>query len=431
MAVTLLTKKTAFCAQPSPSGDIIVRSNPDAATDGSLDGLNRDLDAAREITKDKSVSMDVYLSPGAIEEIVDIAQKVFGDQKKTVVDLLVDKGLTEEQVKELLQNDNSSVLARLTVEALEKEYGNLENISEEQANETLFKLWVLDPNNPNGKDLLASHFIALLVGADDQPSTYSQYLIIETMKAAGVSAVDTLLLLSDMSAYTFNKASGGLLFPEQALKYEQTCKDTTQLLLSLDYASLPQNIIKHYQEQLAKASALEASGNYAEAAKITGPMVADITLLVASTGGLAVQTAKKFPTYAKILGNTETVGVGAGTAGTVWDSIVATQPYYKGSLIPRSFELGLPNGQKVWLNGNASEHIVEFVNMKATNYTPEAVRLATQQQLSSLQAALNQATAGGITYGQLIKVDNWEFIFAKPRVGKELPAVIHALNKLP
>ena len=37
----------------------------------------------------------------------------------------------------------------------------------------------------------------------------------------------------------------------------------------------------------------------------------------------------------------------------------ATQPNYPGSVIPKSFEMTLTNGQKVWIHGNATEHIAE------------------------------------------------------------------------
>jgi len=53
-------------------GTIIVRDDPDA----DLSGLNRDIDKAREITKDESTYVDVYVSPGTIETVVDGLGKV-------------------------------------------------------------------------------------------------------------------------------------------------------------------------------------------------------------------------------------------------------------------------------------------------------------------------------------------------------------------
>jgi hypothetical protein len=115
-----------------------------------------------------------------------------------------------------------------------------------------------------------------------------------------------------------------------------------------------------------------------------------------------------------------------GTTGTVWDSVKATQPNYPGSVIPKSFEMTLPNGQKVWIHGNATEHIAEYAQFKAKDYTPEAVRLSSQQQLNSLQGALNSATKNGVEYNKLITIDGWELKLAPPRQLGELPAVIHA-----
>ncbi|WP_230202199.1 VENN motif pre-toxin domain-containing protein, partial [Serratia marcescens] len=69
--------------------------------------------------------------------------------------------------------------------------------------------------------------------------------------------------------------------------------------------------------------------------------------------------------------------------GTVFDSIKGTQPVYPGSVIPKSFEMSLPNGQKIWVHGNATEHMAEYAASKAVTQTPEAVRLASQEELRS------------------------------------------------
>ncbi|KWC65233.1 filamentous hemagglutinin N-terminal domain-containing protein [Burkholderia ubonensis] len=135
-------------------------------------------------------------------------------------------------------------------------------------------------------------------------------------------------------------------------------------------------------------------------------------------------------------GNSDS-GSGGGTSGqgatksaatgTVWDSITATQPNYPGSVIPKSFEMSLPNGQSVWVHGNATEHMAEYAQMVANNNSPGVVQLATQQQLSSLRSAVNTATQGGVPYNQLINVGGWELKFAPPRLPGQLPALIHAL----
>jgi filamentous hemagglutinin len=102
---------------------------------------------------------------------------------------------------------------------------------------------------------------------------------------------------------------------------------------------------------------------------------------------------------------------------------------HPGSAIPQSFELTLQNGQKVWVHGNATEHIAEYAAMKAQSYTPEAVRLASQAQIESFSAAVNSATKNGIQYSRLQEIDGWELKFAPPRSGGLAPVVIHALYR--
>lgn len=104
-------------------------------------------------------------------------------------------------------------------------------------------------------------------------------------------------------------------------------------------------------------------------------------------------------------------------------------PPYPGSVIPKSFELSLSSGQKIWVHGSATVHMVEYAKMKAINFTPEAVRLSSQQQLSSLQAAVDSATKGGVPYGKVINVEGWELVFSPPRESGGLPAFIRALSK--
>ncbi|EOC7093948.1 hypothetical protein G797_04395 [Escherichia coli HVH 139 (4-3192644)] len=114
------------------------------------------------------------------------------------------------------------------------------------------------------------------------------------------------------------------------------------------------------------------------------------------------------------------------STGTVFDSIKATQPVHPGSVIPQSFEMSLPNGQKIWVHGNATEHMAEYAASKAVTHTPEAVRLASQVELSSFQAAVNTATKTNMPYGERITVDSWQLEIKPPCVDGELPTIIHA-----
>jgi hypothetical protein len=119
----------------------------------------------------------------------------------------------------------------------------------------------------------------------------------------------------------------------------------------------------------------------------------------------------------------------AGRTGTVWDDILATQPVHPGTAIPRSFELTTRSG-RIWVHGHATKHLEEYARaMLARGVSRRMVDLATQQQLSSLQAAVQAATANGVPYGRLVTVGGWELKFAAPRAAGELPVLIHALPR--
>jgi hypothetical protein len=116
---------------------------------------------------------------------------------------------------------------------------------------------------------------------------------------------------------------------------------------------------------------------------------------------------------------------GCGT-GTVWDDMVGTQPEIPGTGgLSQSFEMTAGNA-RVWVHPNVTEHIAEDVGvLAARGASPEMVGLATQQQLRSLQAAVGEATRGGVLFDQLITVGGWELKFGAPRAEGLLPALIH------
>ena len=113
-------------------------------------------------------------------------------------------------------------------------------------------------------------------------------------------------------------------------------------------------------------------------------------------------------------------------SGTVWDSVKPTQPPYEGTAIPRSFELSTANG-RVWVHGNATKHIYEFIkSLSQRGVSPAMTRLLTQQQIRSLQAAVEAATAGGVPYGRLLRIGGWELKFGPPKASGQLPELFHA-----
>jgi hypothetical protein len=113
---------------------------------------------------------------------------------------------------------------------------------------------------------------------------------------------------------------------------------------------------------------------------------------------------------------------------TVWDNITPTQENYPYTNIPKSFEIEV-NGEKMWVHGNATEHIYEYVYKGITTGNGTAYtnpNLYTQEIMSDFYGALQEATKSGIVYEEKITQGNWEFIFAQPRQAGQLPVIKHA-----
>lgn len=83
---------------------------------------------------------------------------------------------------------------------------------------------------------------------------------------------------------------------------------------------------------------------------------------------------------------------------------------------------------RVWVHGNATEHLAErVVNLRGRQLSPSLVLAGQQAQLSSLEAAVNTATQSGVPYRQMIRLGGWELIFSQPRNPGQLPVLHHAL----
>ena len=266
------------------------------------------------------------------------------------------------------------------------------------------------------------------VAAIEREIIYNASAFWGAAKSLGEGALDTYLYINDMSAFVFNTVSLGMLFEELAARYTQANQKALELILTTDYANLPGNVKDYYEAKWDQVIELRAQGKDAEAGEIAGEMALDLNLAIFTAGGLTKSLLTKVSEAAKVAQVAGGVG-GIGKTGTVWDSIRATQSNHAGSILPRSFEMSLPNGQDVWIAPNATKHVAEYAQAKAILYTPEAVRMATQAELSSLQSALNGLTAQGIEYGKLYTYGGWELKFGAPRGLGKLPAVIHALPK--
>ena len=83
----------------------------------------------------------------------------------------------------------------------------------------------------------------------------------------------------------------------------------------------------------------------------------------------------------------------------------------------------------MWVHGNATEHIYEYVYKGITTGNGTAYtnpNLYTQEIMSDFYGALQEATKSGIVYEEKITQGNQEVIFARLRQAGQLPVIKHA-----
>jgi hypothetical protein len=104
----------------------------------------------------------------------------------------------------------------------------------------------------------------------------------------------------------------------------------------------------------------------------------------------------------------------------VFDRIEATQePRDVGSVLPKSFNLLVPSGGKVWVAPNATKHIWE-----ETRGLTFGRPVAQEQRLAGLADAVDGATVGNWEQVQVCR--GWELIFSRPRKAGGNPVLKHA-----
>ncbi|WP_159047057.1 DUF6531 domain-containing protein [Streptomyces pactum] len=106
---------------------------------------------------------------------------------------------------------------------------------------------------------------------------------------------------------------------------------------------------------------------------------------------------------------------------SVWTRIVATQPVYAGTVLPKSFNLLTSSGRQIWVHPNATKHIAEEIMHNGFSKS-----FKTEEMLFGLTRAVDAATLQGVQYGQRVLSHGWELIIAKPRNLTENPVLKHA-----
>jgi hypothetical protein len=104
----------------------------------------------------------------------------------------------------------------------------------------------------------------------------------------------------------------------------------------------------------------------------------------------------------------------------VFDRIEATQePRDVGSVLPKSFNLSTPSGDRVWVAPNATKHIWE-----ETRGLTFGRAISQEQRLIGLADAVDNATIGN--WEQIQVSRDWELIFSEPRGAGVNPVLKHA-----
>jgi len=111
-----------------------------------------------------------------------------------------------------------------------------------------------------------------------------------------------------------------------------------------------------------------------------------------------------------------------GKTGTVWDSVKMTDPVYKGTKIPKSFEIAVDN-QRFWVHPNATKHMKEYLTEAiATTHS-----MPINSQMTSFKAAMEEAIAKGFKYDKIFTIGCWEFKIGAAKKQGLLPSIYHAM----
>ncbi|SFL95196.1 Haemagluttinin repeat-containing protein [Desulfomicrobium norvegicum] len=287
-------------------GEITIRSDP--AT--GLEGLNRNLRRAQEITRDEQTSVVVYVDSSAIREIAsgfegirgnletlgELVKKVFPDNARlrdsvanqlSLKEKLIESGKSAEEAEALVQK--YALYADLLGEIgkLVDAKGGWDNLTDVEAQEFLDSL------------MRDSRFVTLVASSDDSLSD-SMGIVIGSgkfvlgavmggLEAAGSDAKSALFFLNDMSGYMLNKVSGGYLYQQEARNYTNTVNDFVNgigyLVQHADEVgpAIVAGLEKKWNDYL---TAFEAD-DYYEAGRLYGEFYYQISMLFIAGQGVA------------------------------------------------------------------------------------------------------------------------------------------------
>jgi filamentous hemagglutinin len=301
-------------------GEIIIRSDPDAG----LEGLNRDLAKAQEITRDEKASVTVYIDSAAIEEIMSGGEGIknnFNKVAEKIKELLPEDA---ERIREVIQSQQDfrdqlekdgidpdeadrilgeNAVAAVLKEKLDKyvtETGEL-NLTEEQAEDLLNELQkdptvVLQVASTWDYDLQTER-------ARLQRQLFS---IMGIAKSAGATAKGALMFLNDYSGEIFYSATGGALFKAEHESFHETVNELATAIgkLATDPGGTLKVVCQVYKGRLDQYYKLVEEGKQNEAGLVMGSLMYDVVETLAGAAAVGKAILKGTTKLAGLLKNT-------------------------------------------------------------------------------------------------------------------------------
>ena len=300
-------------------GTIIIRSNPDAG----LEGLNRDLAKAQEITKDSETSVKIYIDPATIKDIanggeglqenaekwLDGVEKVLGNASQKIKDAfkrhrktrdrLVDMGLTQEQINELYKNPEAA--ARLetwsTLQEAIEEAGGIDKLTEDDVKTIITALKNRDKSFVGvtagvgkGSPAQATPFTEILIGN----ATTNTAGVLHGLIDIGFDVVDAADFALDMIVGSAYQVTGIDEFKPRFDAYNKKAESFIFGLSNLvnNYDNIPEALETRVNDTMDEYWRLKSEGKDWEAGKFIGPACKDIVLGLSGGGALAAKGFK-------------------------------------------------------------------------------------------------------------------------------------------
>ncbi|CAK7040703.1 MAG: hypothetical protein DELT_00769 [Desulfovibrio sp.] len=359
-------------------GEITVRDDPDA----SLEGLNRDITKAQEITKNEKKSVDIYVSKGAIEtfvagvttlvEKIDIAatdpkeyvDKKLEEKKNAQREKLIAEGYTPEDADRALAENCYTLRVLAGVDVLRDFYG--ENIPAEA---------ITVVNNVLDTLKIAQAGSAYKADGSDPYDFASMGFIQGGLELIGGGAAGALDYLDGMVHYML--LGTGLGDPVKAAAYTRTSYEIQKALAQAAYTLATKDVIaigtdyvddikERFESAAEKSSALSLQGDYEGAARLLAQQSGEISVKL-GLDVAAITTILKAPGGATLV---KGIQAGDTSAISAAKEIVAAKNY--GSIQSR---INLMNGNTKtgWLHV-VKEHFSGKSNKSQFTLTQTEVR---------------------------------------------------------